>query len=262
MSCDQVRFSVSAEGVATITLDDPISRNALSNSVIEELARLFHLCEYDSCVKLVILRGANGTFSSGGNIRTLKEQIDNHSWDRGALGHLCDAGRRLKDLSKPTVCVIDGPVAGAGISLAMACDFSIAAETTKFTFAFINLALVPDTGASELLVRTAGVCKAKELLLTDAVFSAEDAAKWQLITWALPPEDVEQRLEKLVKKLLNTSPAAYRRIKTLINQCAYPQYDATLSREAEYQYDAFLSEDHREGVNAFLEKRIPKFQGR
>lgn len=259
MPCEQVRFSISSGGIAAITLDDPASKNALSNPVIEELAHLFHRCEYDPQVKMVLLRGANGAFSSGGNIRTLKEQIDRRSWDRGALGHLCDAGRRLKDLSKPTVCVIEGTTAGAGVSLAMACDFSIAARGCKFTCAFINLALVPDTGGTELLVRTAGVCRAKRLLLTGEVFTAEEAEQWGIITWAVPAEELPDRVEALCGKLCRTSPAAYQKIKTLINRCAYPDFDANLLGEAEYQYQSLRSADHQEGVSAFLEKRAPKF---
>lgn len=259
MSCEQVRFSISTDGTATITLDDPASRNALSNPVIEELARLFHRCEYDARVKLVLLRGGNGAFSSGGNIHTLKEQIDQRSWDREALGHLCDAARRLKDFSKPTVCVIEGTTAGAGVSLAMACDFSIAVQGCKFTCAFINLALVPDTGGTELLVRTAGVCRAKRLLLTGEVFTAEEAEQWGIITWAVSPEELADKVEALCKKLCRTSPAAYQKIKALINRCAYPDFDANLLGEAEYQYQSLLSADHREGVSAFLEKRAPIF---
>lgn len=260
MACDQVRLTVDADGLATITLDDPQSKNALSNDVIKELDRVFQYCEYADEVKMVMLRGANGAFSSGGNIRTLKEQIDKQSWDRSAVGQLCDAGRQLKDMTKPTICVIEGTTAGAGVSLAMLCDFSIAAEDAKFTCAFINLALVPDTGCTELLIRTAGVCKAKELLLTGGVFTAKEAQQWGVITWAVPREELEERVAKLVKKLRMTSPAAYRRVKTLINRSAYPNFDANLLGEGEYQYDALLSEDHKEGVNAFLEKRPPNYR--
>lgn len=262
MACDQVRFSISPAGIAAITLDDPASKNALSNPVIEELARIFFLCEQDESVKLVLLRGAGGAFSSGGNIRTLKEQIDRRAWDKGTLAHLCDAARRLKDLSKPTVCVIEGTAAGAGVGLAMACDFSIAVQGSKFTCAFINLALVPDAGSTELLVRTAGVCRAKELLLLGGVFTAEEAARWGVISWAVPKEALEERVDALCKKLLAASSTAYGRIKTLVNRCAYPDFDGNLLGEAEYQYASLISDDHKEGVCAFLEKRTPDFSRR
>lgn len=261
MACQQVKFHVE-NGIGTILLDDPDSKNALSPDVIEELARLFAVCEYDEEVHIVVLRGAGGTFSSGGNIRSLKEQIVNHSFKRDSLGNLGDAARRLKDLSKPTICVVEGAAAGAGVSLAMNCDFSIASEKAKFTCAFVNLALVPDTGGTELLVKTAGVNKAKELLLGGGLFTAKEAQDWGVITWAVEEDKVEQKLNELIDKLLHTSPEAYRRIKTLIHRCAYPNFDAGLAGETEYQYESCISEDHKEGVFAFLEKRKPDFHKR
>ncbi|MGI6404776.1 MAG: enoyl-CoA hydratase/isomerase family protein [Oscillospiraceae bacterium] len=258
MDCKQIGFQIK-DRLATIILDDKESANALSEDVISELAAVLERCEFDDAVGAVLIRGANNTFCSGGNIRAMQQQAQTGSYSRLALGRLGDAAMRLKNMSKPTICAIEGACAGAGMSLAMACDFSIAREDAKFTFAFINLALVPDMGGTALLVKSAGVNKAKELMLGGGVFLGTEAAQWGIITKAVPADRFEEQVEKTCQKLLATAPVAYSRIKTMINRCAFPGFDAGLQNEMEYQYASYFSKDHVEGVNAFLEKRRPKF---
>lgn len=247
--------------LSVLTLDDKNSANALSNEVIADLATAMEFCEYDEGIGAILIEGANDTFCSGGDIRALKEQADNNAFSRLPLGRLGDAAIRLKNMSKPTICAIQGACAGAGVSLAMTCDFSIAKENAKFTFAFVNLALVPDMGATALLVKSTGVNKAKELLLGGGVFSGKEAADWGIVTKAVPEAEWLAEVEATCKKMLAAPHAAYARIKTMINRCTFPGYDAELCNEAEYQYASYRSADHVEGINAFIEKRQPRFQG-
>lgn len=259
MDFKYINFHIRDE-LATVELDNPKSANALSDGVISDLAAVFELCEFDDNVGAVLVRGANNNFCSGGDIRTLKEQAATGSYSRLSLGRLGDAALRLKNMGKPTICAIEGACAGAGVSLAMACDFSIATLDSKFSFAFINLALVPDMGGTAQLIKTAGLNKAKELLLGGGVFSGKQAQDWGIITSAVSKEEFHEAVEKLCKKLLATAPTAYRRIKNMINRCAFPGYEASLQQEMEYQYASYFTDDHVEGINAFLEKRRANFK--
>lgn len=259
---DKVRLVIEDDGTGIITLDDPKNKNALSDPVIEQLHKAVHECEYNDKIKIVILRGENGALSAGGDIGSLKAKIDANAFEREHLGLLCDIARGLKDMSKPTMSIADGIVAGAGISLCTVCDISIVTETSTFASGFTGLGLVPDAGGTELIIKNAGVARAKEIFMTGRVFSGKEAADWNIVTMAVPKEQFEETVAKMRKKLLSLSPTSFRKIKTMINRVAYPDFDQTLLVEGEYQYASMFTEDHKEGVNAFLEKRKANFPGK
>lgn len=152
-------------------------------------------------------------------------------------------------------------MAGGGLGLALACDFTVAQETAKFVFAFVNIGYVPDMGCSLLLARAVGRPRAIELAMLENRFSGAQAAQWGLITEALPAEEVASRVLTLATKLANGPTLAYGKMKKVFNRILFAESDDIFSAEFEYQYQLCKSADHAEAVGAFFDKRKPNFQG-
>jgi 2-(1,2-epoxy-1,2-dihydrophenyl)acetyl-CoA isomerase len=251
-------------GIGLITLNDPENRNIISGVIVDELEQCLDACAENPDVRVIVLKGAGKAFSAGGNINRMKERIDAGRYAEYGTGirKLSRIVVRLRNIRKPIIAAIHGAAAGGGLNLALACDFRIAADDTKFVFAFVNIGLVPDVGGPLPLVRIAGVARATELLMTGRRFTAREASDWGLINEAVPLEELEEATMKLAAKLSQGPTLSYGCIKAMINRVAFSGLELELDNEAEYQVLCAGSEDHKEGVNAFLEKRIPVFKGR
>lgn len=249
-------------GSAYILLNRPEKRNPLSMETQLELRHAFDLCDYDDEVRVVVIRGAGGNFSAGGDLYAMKARID--AKVRGTR-RVCRIGAennlRLRHVQKPVIAWIEGAVTGAGIALALACDFQIVSENAKCAFAFVNIGFVPDSGTTWFVTRAVGTTRATELLMSGRQFSGREAAQWGLFTEAVPEENLEVRVREYIDKYGQGPTAAYAGIKELINRAQYGDYAGGMSTEIDCQGRCELTSDYEEAVTAFLEKRRPSFKG-
>ena len=259
---NSVLFDV-RESVAYITLSNPAQMNPVTAEVMQDLIQCLDYCERESDVRAMVLRGAGGNFTAGGNVKGMKERLDKGiNTTKSGIRSGGEFIMRLKTISKPTIAWIEGAVAGVGMSMAMACDFSIAEETAKMVFAFVNIGFVPDGGVAYMLSKAVGPARATELLMSGKRFSGAQAKEWGIITEAVPKNQLEETVQKYIKQYAQGPSVAYAQIKRLLLSVNYQELNACMQNEVEAQYVCSLTEDHREAVNAFVEKRKPTFQGR
>ena len=222
----------------------------------------FDECDYDDDIRMVVIRGAGGNFCGGGDLGAMKYRIDNNiRGTRQACRALGNAMLRLRNVKKPTLAWVEGAIAGAGIALAMACDFSVIDEASTATFAFVNIGFIPDCGSSYFLTKAVGYVRATELLMSGKRFTGKQGAEWGMFTEAVPAEAQEECVQKYIKKYSNGPTVSYANIKSLINRAAFNEFALITQSEIEFQGECELTHDYPEAVNAFLEKRKPDFRG-
>lgn len=198
---NSVLFDV-RESVAYITLNDPAQMNPVTAEVMRDLIQCLNYCERESDVRAIVLRGAGGNFTAGGNVKGMKERLDKGiNTTKSGIRSGGEFIMRLKTISKPTIAWIEGAVAGVGMSMAMACDFSIAEETAKMVFAFVNIGFVPDGGVAYMLSKAVGPARATELLMSGKRFSGAQAKEWGIITEAVPKEQLEETFRNISKNM-------------------------------------------------------------
>ncbi|SHJ80612.1 Enoyl-CoA hydratase/carnithine racemase [Dethiosulfatibacter aminovorans DSM 17477] len=258
----KIKYSVSA-GIAYVVLDSPKNLNALDEEMIGELLTVLDTCEDSEDVKVVIISGQGKVFSAGGDIGTMYKGLKGGSWDSsGAVDNVGKVSLKIKKLSKPVIASLKGVVAGAAFNIALACDFRIAAEDTKFIQAFVNIGLVPDAGGIYLLTRAIGVSKATELVMTGKPIDANTAFELGLVNKIFSAENIEANTEEFALKLVNGPTLAYAGMKELIFESEYKEFENYIKKEVHNQLKCIDSMDFKEGVFAFVEKRIPNYQGR
>jgi 2-(1,2-epoxy-1,2-dihydrophenyl)acetyl-CoA isomerase len=255
---EHIHYDVS-DGIATITIDRPEKRNALSYAMYD--ATRFHVtqAEEDPAVKAIILTAVAGQFCAGTDLTELERVNGNGDSARSDSGHHLF----LYECTKPVIAAIDGPAAGLGVELCTQSDFRIASSQARFSWIFVQRGLVPDTGAGTwLLPRQVGPQQAKRLVYSGEFLSAEEALKIGFVIDVVAADELQQAARDLAKSVSNGSPFAIRRAKALIDD----GFSRTLTEHLEASDQAILecrlSEDHREGVAAFLEKRPAVFTGR
>jgi 2-(1,2-epoxy-1,2-dihydrophenyl)acetyl-CoA isomerase len=249
-----------SEGIATITLDRPDSLNALTVPMKEGLLAAFRSVARDRAVRAVVLTGAGRAFCAG---QDLKERLEP---DAAPLAiELRDRYnpiiRAMRTLDQPIIGAINGVAAGAGASLAFACDIRVAAESATFVLAFGRIGLVPDSGATWFLPRLVGPAKATEMALLGEPLSASDAERFGLVARVVPAEALADEARSVAVRLAALAPRALALTKRALERAWSIDLDAALDDEAWRQGIAGASADHREGLAAFLEKRPPRFTG-
>lgn len=249
------------EGILTITLNRPEVYNAFNEQMKRELNEALKEAEKDAAVRCMVLRGAGDkAFCSG---QDLKEHVaQNRSLRESLEKSYNPMVRRIRSMEKPVVAMINGVAAGAGLSLALACDMRIASENARLIEVFIRIGLVPDSGSHWFLTRLVGVGKAFELASLGDEVSASDALRLGLVNKVVPAPQLEEETERIASRLAQSPTKAIGLIKRALNKAAFSDLDTILDYEAYLQEIASRTEDHREGVHAFLEKRSAKFQGR
>jgi enoyl-CoA hydratase/carnithine racemase len=262
---DAVRLEIDDEGVATITLDRPDRRNALSDEISEGLrAALEEVDESDA--RCVLLEGSGGAFSAGGDIESMVEGIENDvpadERVRSLERSINELMRRLIEFPVPTVAVVDGPAVGAGANLALACDVQLASEDAVFGFVFRQVGLSVDAGTSYLLPRVVGENVAKELVLTGDIVDADRAAELGLVNHVYGADELDDRVEEFAAKIVSGPPIALRHANRLLGEGLEKSLDQALTDEATAQGIVFDTADHEEGVTAFFEDRDPEYEGR
>jgi 2-(1,2-epoxy-1,2-dihydrophenyl)acetyl-CoA isomerase len=258
-SAEGLRVEV-ADGIATITLDRPEALNALTVGVKQALAGAFRSVARDRAVRAVVLTGAGRAFCAG---QDLKERLEP---DAAPLAvelreRYNPIIRAMRTLDQPIVGAINGVAAGAGASLAFACDVRIAAEGASFVLAFGRLGLVPDSGATWLLPRLVGPAKAAEMALLGETLSAADAERFGLVARVVAPDVLAAEARGMAARLAGLAPRALALTKRGLERTWSLDLDAALEDEAWRQGIAGASAYHAEGLAAFLEKRAPRFTG-
>jgi 2-(1,2-epoxy-1,2-dihydrophenyl)acetyl-CoA isomerase len=246
-------------GVLTITLNRPDVLNALNAAVHAGLAVALKEAR-DPDVRAVVLTGAGRGFCDGQDLREFQEGV------RDVAEHL----RRtyhpnlsaIRELEKPVIAALNGPVAGAGLSLACACDVRIAADDASLVPGFIGIGLVPDSGGSFFITRLLGPARAFEWMTSNRKLTAAEAHAWGLVSEVVEADRLLERATELARTYAKAPTRGVGMTKRLLDAAPTAQLEEQLEREAHLQAAATQTEDFREGVTAFLEKRPPRFTGR
>ncbi len=248
--------------IARLTLNRPDRLNALTLAMLGELSAALSDLDGDETVRAVILTGTGRGFCAGQDL-TDHEAVDDTRAIRSVVErHYNPVIRQIRALPQPVIAAVNGIAAGAGCSLALACDIAIAPESAKFSNAFVNIGLIPDGGGSYFLPRLVGQARALGLSLLGEAIDAKTAADWGLIWRAVPDSEFAGAIDALAKRLAEMPTAAIGLIKHAINVSGHHSLEQQLAVEAELQAQAAETEDYQEGRAAFLEKRKPRFIGR
>jgi enoyl-CoA hydratase/carnithine racemase len=257
-----VRYEV-REAIAVLTIDRPQVKNALGPDEWAQLAAHVARAQADADVRALLLEGAGGTFSAGGDLRTMPERL-NLPYDERRARLYADAQlvRALREGAKPSVAKIAGVAVGAGLSLALACDVRIAATNARLGATFHKVGLTGDFGMLWLLPRTVGPARAADLLFAAELVDGVRAEMIGLVSRAVAPERLDDEAWNYCRKLAAGPPIAMAKTKAGLERALDIELDAMLAWEADAQATCSKTADAREGVAAFIEKRVPRFTGR
>jgi 2-(1,2-epoxy-1,2-dihydrophenyl)acetyl-CoA isomerase len=250
-----------ADGVATVTLNRPEARNALDLVMRRELLAALDEIEAEPTTRVVVLTGAGGHFSAGGDVKTMAARRQTASEGRARVESLNRFVIRLFEFPKPTIAMVDGFAVGAGCNIALGCDLVIASDRARFGEVFAKIGLVPDGGGTWLLPRLVGLAKAKELVFTADIIDAAEALRIGLVNRVVPAAELEKTTRALAARIAAGPPTALGLAKALLNRSATVDLATALGFEAYAQAQTITTEDHAEGVRAFFEKRPPRFTG-
>ena len=248
-------------GVATITLNRPDKRNAISFELIDDVLGALKEVETSDAIVLIVT-GAGKAFSSGMDLDNLKTLIG-----RSPEQNLNDSEtmvrlfRSLYEFPKVTIAAVNGAAIAGGTGLALLCDFTLAVPEAKFGYTEVRIGFVPAI-VSTFLLRQVGEKQARDLLLTGRIISAEEAARMGLVNEIVPPEKLMARARELAALLLENSPASLRATKKLLNDHAHAELDAQIEAAVRENAAVRMTADFREGVTSFLEKRKPVWSGK
>ena len=247
-------------GIATITLNRPEALNSLEATLKSELLRALRDAARDPAVRVVILTGTGRAFCAG---QDLKERLqpDPTPLDVEVRERFNPIVQAIRSMDKPVIAAINGVAAGAGASLAFACDLRIAAETASFVLAFGRIGLVPDSGATWLLPRLVGLGRATELMLLPEPVGSADALRIGLVNRVVPADELPAAARALAATLAAAAPRSLALTKRAIRRALEATFDESLDYEASLQGIAGRTADHAEGLAAFVEKRPPRFSG-
>jgi 2-(1,2-epoxy-1,2-dihydrophenyl)acetyl-CoA isomerase len=250
-------------GVVTLRLNRPGKLNALNPEICRALAHALVKAGEDKSVRAVVLTGKGRAFSAGGDVEYMRDARARKAVPE--LDALLAIGKEIcltiTSMPKVVIAAVNGPAAGAGMSLALMCDLRIASEQASFTNAFAKLGLYPDFGATFFLPRLVGWSRAAELFYTGRTVSAAEAFAMGMVGRVCPPDTFEEETRKLAEQMASGPPLAFGELKrTLIGE-ARRELERALDEENRRQAHCFHSEDSAEGFAAFLEKRPPVFRG-
>ena len=250
------------ENVATIALNNPETLNALTDQMLGELLSAVKQADKNPSVRVVVLTGRGRGFCSGQNLKAFEEGPEERDIGQHLDNYYHPLIKRVATLEKPTIAMVNGVAAGAGMSLALACDYRIAAEGVRFSQAFVRIGLVPDSGSSYFLTRLIGYARALEMATTGMMVDDKTALAWGLVNRLVPAERLADETYGLAKSLASGPPLALGMIKREMAFGLAHNLAETLEREKDFQIRAAQTEDHREAVKSFFAKKPPVFQGR
>ena len=264
---DELRCEV-RERVAVITLNRPQARNSLSDQLSPALREVIRFCAEDAQVGAVMITGAGAAFCAGGDVKGMGSASNpaKRDWTTAQrVADLQDRHRRLTGalvaLRKPTLAALPGPAAGAGLSIALACDLRVASASVKITTAFAKVGLSGDYGGTYFLTQMLGSARARELYLMSPVLTAPEALALGLVTKVVPDAEVDAAAHELAMSLAQGPSVTLGYIKKNINNAEHMSLEACFDAEAMNHSRSGETADHKEAAKAFVEKRKPVFQG-
>jgi 2-(1,2-epoxy-1,2-dihydrophenyl)acetyl-CoA isomerase len=253
------------DGIATLTFNRPERMNALSTPIMEGLLHGLPRLAGDPAVKVLVLTGAGRAFCAGGDVKSMAEGGGERRSAAEATAHLrsrMEVSRILHELSKPTIAMVNGSAAGAGLALALACDLRIAGVSARLVTAFVRVGFSGDFGGSYFLTRLVGTAKARELYFTGRPVEANEALSLGLVNRVVADEDLATATMELARSLVHGPSIALGLMKRNLNCAESGGLAELLDMEAAHQVQTGRTEEHREAATAFVEKRAPIFAGR
>jgi len=250
------------DNVAHITLNRPEAANSINEEMGKDLMHAALRCDEDFEIRAVLISGAGKIFSGGGDLKAFSargNQLPYHI--KEVTTYLHAAMSRLTRMDAPVVAAVHGAVAGAGMSIAIACDIVVAAETTRFMVAYTRAGLVPDGSSTYFLPRIVGLKRALELTLTNRMFSAQEALQWGLVTRVVPDNELLAQASAMAVQLAAGPTRAYGISKRLLHSGWTETLETQMENESQAIANSARTADAREGITSFLEKRPPKFKG-
>lgn len=257
------------DGVLTLTLNRPAARNALSRAMLDGLARLLAQAEADPAIGAIVVTGAGGAFCAGGDVKGMAAR--NASGEPEPIDQAIarqrrnqrDISGRLHAMPKPTIAAISGAAAGAGLSIALACDLRVMADTAFMTTAFARVGFSGDYGGTYFLTRLVGAAKAREMYFLSDRVDAGEALRLGLANRVVPADALLAEAQALAARLASGPRVALAYMKENLNRAfSGGDMDDCLDLEATHHVHCGLTEDHKDAAKAFVEKRAPVFRGR
>ncbi|HKR96087.1 MAG TPA: enoyl-CoA hydratase-related protein [Candidatus Angelobacter sp.] len=250
-----------AQSIATITLNRPDKRNAISYELIDDLTAALKQAA-GSAAQIVILTGAGKAFCSGMDLDNLKQLTGRtHEQNLKDSETMASLFRSLYDFPKPTIAAVNGPAIAGGTGLATLCDFTLASPEAKFGYTEVKIGFVPAI-VSSFLIANIGEKRARDLLLTGRIFGAEEAHKLGLVNEIVAPERLMPRALELAQQLMENSPASLQATKKLLSGYTREQFDRQVAQAVEANAAIRKTADFKEGITSFLEKRKPTWTGK
>ena len=257
------------DGILTLTLNRPDARNAMSKAMNLALQDQLAQAEFNPAVKCLVLTGAGQGFCAGGDVKgmatsgdgTVGAQTIDEAIARQRLNQRATAGKLFK-MAKPTLAALPGAAAGAGLSLALACDLRVMASSAIMTTAFARVGFSGDYGGTYFLTQLVGSAKARELYYLSDRVSADEALRLGLTNWVCAPEALMHKTREIALRLAKGPTVAYRYMKENLNRAMAGEVDECLDLEATHHVHCGQTQDHREATQAFVAKREPVFTGR
>ena len=262
-------------GVATLTMNRPDARNAMSGDMMAAMGEALPRLAGDQSVRVVVLTGSGGAFCAGGDVKGFAAEAGSSNKPAGGdsggfnleqrvqgLRTGMELSRWLHEMPKPTLAAIPGPAAGAGLSLALACDLRIALDTAKLTTAFSKIGLAGDYGGSYFLSQLVGTAKARELYFTADVISGQQAFELGIVNKVANAENFESEAKAYAEYLGGLPTVALGYMKKNLNAALRGSLSDVLDLEAMHMIRTFMTEDHKGAAKAFVEKKAPAFNGR
>lgn len=261
MEYQTIRLNVE-NAFATLTLNRPEAANGMNLQLMRELADAVHNCDSDPDIRAILLTGAGRFFSAGGDLQSFASELDDLPRLLNELTlYLHTAVSRMARMDTPVIAAVNGPCAGAGMSLAAACDLVVAAESASFTMAYTAAGLSPDGSSTWFLPRRIGELRTRELMLTNRTLSADEALDWGLVNRILPDDELLSQAGELATGLAQGPTQSFGRVKNLLNDTFAHGMETQMELEARAIASAAKSDDAQEGIKAFLEKRNAIFKG-
>ena len=261
MSFENLTFEV-RDGLARLTLNRPKAANSFNLNLAREFLETATICAEDSAIRAVLLTGAGRMFCAGGDLKNFaaaEDQIPARVAETADTLHA--AILKFVRMNAPIVAAVNGPAAGAGMSLVCMTDMALAAESAIFTMAYTAAGLAPDGSSTYFLPRIVGMRRARELMLTNRRLSAAEAQAWGIVERVVPDDDLMAEAEKLARALASGPTLAFGAVKKLLLASQTAQLEEQLDAETNAIASMTTTSDGREGVRAFREKRAPNFKG-
>jgi 2-(1,2-epoxy-1,2-dihydrophenyl)acetyl-CoA isomerase len=254
------------DGVAVLTMNRPARLNAMSHPMLDALLEALPRLASDPDVGVVVLTGAGRAFCAGGDVKAMAEGteagVGTLEEKAQGLRSRMEVSRWLHEMPKPTIAMVRGAAAGAGLSLALACDMRVAGDSARFATAFARVGYSGDFGGSFYLTQLVGTAKARELYFTADILDAEQALALGLVNRVVAEAGLEEETLALAGRLARGPRVAYRYMKRNMNAAETGTLKDVLDLEAWHHMRCAMTEDHREAARAFVDKREPVFRGR